>query len=497
MIRAVNTFIASLRASRIMFITMLKSLLNASIPLFYDINPMGRILNRFSKDQNTVDSALPSAINNCLANTFYVLMIIYFCIITLPVVLISLPITLYLALRVQRFYLATGRELTRIESMSRSPIVEHFSETLSGISTIRAYGYQSSFTSTFFSLIDKNVSIAFYKSGCYCWLAIALELLSDIVLGFSAFLIIFYKDDMDPGLVGNCLVYIMLLPENIYNTMISTSNLENAMVSVERVHAMTVIEREDLRVRHKDSNLIERSWPSQGCIEFKQFSTRYRPDTEIVLKSITAVINPSEKIGIMGRTGSGKSSLVNSLFRVIEATAGRIIIDGIDIAEVGLDLLRQKLCVIPQDPALFQGKLRDNIDPLNMFTDEDIIEHVNLVHLDLDREGLEMEVKENASNFSVGQKQLICIARAMLRKCKIIILDEATASIDFKTDSIIQQIIQEKFRDCTVLAIAHRINTILHSNRIMILDKGQLIEFDTPENLRKHSSVFCSLAQTH
>ena len=348
---------------------------------------------------------------------------------------------------------------------------------------------------TYFALIDKNIALLFYKNGCYCWLAIALELLSDLILAISAFFIVLYRDDMDAGLAGNCLVYIMMLPESIYYSIFASSHLENAMVSVERVHGLTNIEREDLRVRHKDLNLIEKSWPSVGCIEFKQFSTRYRPDTEIVLKSITASINPSEKIGIMGRTGSGKSSLVNSLFRVIEATAGRIVIDGIDIAEVGLDLLRQKLCVIPQDPALFQGKIRDNIDPLHIFTDEDIIEHINLVHLTLNSDGLDMEVKENASNFSVGQKQLICIARALLRKCKIIILDEATASIDFKTDSIIQEVILERFKDCTVLTIAHRINTILHSDRIMVLDKGELVEFDTPENLRKMNGIFCSLAQ--
>ena len=495
--RVLNTYIASLRASRVMFNTMLKSLIDASIPLFYDVNPMGRILNRFSKDQNAIDSGLPGSINFSLAQIFSVFMIVCFCIYTVPIVLVSLPVAAYLALRVQTFYLATARELTRIESMSRSPIVQHFSETLNGLSTIRAFGYQDRFISTYFSLIDKNVSIAFSKNGSYCWLAIALELISDLILAISAFFIIFYRDSMDAGLAGNCLVYIMMLPDGIYSTIFATSALENSMVSVERVHAMTSIDREDLRVRHKDSNLIERSWPSQGCIEFKQFSTRYRPDTEIVLKSITAVINPSEKIGIMGRTGSGKSSLVNSLFRVIEATAGRIIIDGIDIAEVGLDLLRQKLCVIPQDPALYQGKLRDNIDPLKMFTDEDIIEHVNLVQLSLTSEGLEMEVKENASNFSVGQKQLICIARAMLRKCKIIILDEATASIDFKTDAIIQEIIQERFRGCTVLTIAHRINTILHSDRIMVLDKGELVEFDTPENLKKMNGVFSSLAETH
>ena len=325
-----------------------------------------------------------------------------------------------------------------------------------------------------------------------------LELISGIILGVGALVIVFSRNSIDKGLAGNCLVYILTLPETIYKCIFASSNLENSMVSAERIHAMTSLETETLRIRYKDNLLIENSWPQKGCIEFQDFSTKYRPDTDIVLKNINAEIYSNEKIGIMGRTGSGKSSLVNSLFRVIEATEGRIIIDGIDIAEVGLDLLRQKLCVIPQDPALFQGKLRDNIDPLHQFSDKKILKNINLVQLTLDNNSLDMDVKENASNFSVGQKQLICIARALLRKCKIIILDEATASIDFKTDILIQNIIKNRFNNCTVLTIAHRINTILESNRIMILDKGRLVEFDTPENLRKiPNSQFNILALHH
>lgn len=303
---------------------------------------------------------------------------------------------------------------------------------------------------------------------------------------------------MDPGLVGNCLLYVLLLPDNIYAVIFATATVENSMVSVERIHNMTTISPEDLRTRHKDEVLIKTNWPMHGCIEFQKYSTKYRPDTGIVLNSISVSIKSKEKIGIVGRTGSGKSSLVNSLFRVIEATSGRIVIDGVDIAEIGLDLLRQKLCVIPQDTALFQGKLRDNLDPFNQYSDEKIENVLKMIGFpDEYKNFAEFEVKNNGSNFSAGQKQMICIARALLRQCKIIFLDEATASIDFKTDSAIQKIIKEQFVDCTVLTIAHRINTIMNSDRIMVLDQGMLVEFDTPENLKSQNGYFCKLAYTH
>ena len=284
-----------------------------------------------------------------------------------------------------------------------------------------------------------------------------------------------------------------MLPGAINSTIHATSSLENNMISAERIHSMTSASSENLRKTDYDK-LVDHNWPSSGCIEFQGFSTKYRPNTELVLKSITAVIKPYEKIGIMGRTGSGKSSLVNSLFRVIEPVEGKIVIDGINIALIGLNRLRQKLSVIPQDPALFQGKLRNNIDPLNQFTDDEICDVVKLVKLPVTQEGLEMDVKENASNFSVGQKQLICIARALLRKSKIVVLDEATASIDYKTDAFIQDIIRNKFTDCTMLTIAHRVNTIMDSDRIMVLDNGTLVEFDSPSNLKSKNGHFCKLA---
>lgn len=497
LLRSLSTFYAGIRASKLMFTKMLKSLLDASIPLYYDINPMGRILNRLSKDQNVVDSSVPSGTNFTITQLFTTTMIIFFCIYTVPLVTLILPLVLYLALKIQSFYLASSRDLTRMESISKSPIIQHFSETLNGISTIRAFGYQNDFINKYYKLTDKNTSLLFCKNGCYNWLAIALELISDIILMVSSLIIVFSRDKIDPGLVGTCLVYIMMLPDNIYLAIFVTSSLENSMVSVERITDMTNIPKEDLRIRYKDDSLIARNWPEQGSIEFYKYTTKYRPDTELVLKSISVVIKPQEKVGIMGKTGSGKSSLVNSLFRVIESTGGWISIDGIDIAEIGLDLLRQKICVIPQDPALFQGKLRDNIDPLNQFTDEEILKTVKLVQLDVGEDFLSMEIGENASNFSVGQKQLICISRALLRKCKIIVLDEATASIDFKTDLIIQEIIKEKFLDCTVLTIAHRINTIINSDRIMILENGFLVEFDTPENLKKNSEKFRNLTSNY
>ena len=492
--RATNNLYAGLRAARTMFKNMLTSLLDASIPLYYDVNPMGRVLNRFSKDQNSVDSVVINSANWSLAQIFQVFMYITFAVYTVPIVLVTIPITIYLARKVQNFYLASSRELTRLESMSRSPIVQHFSETLNGLSTIRAFAHTSYLKKQYYDFFNKNLGLSFYKTATSCWLSILLEVISDIVLASSALIIVYSRDSIDPGLAGACLTYVMMLPEGIYYSMYAVANMENAMVSVERVHNMNSIEKEDSRVSFKDENLKSKSWPSEGLIEFINFSARYRPDTDLVLKNLNFCIKDQEKVGIMGRTGSGKSSLVNSLFRVISPDSGAILISGVDIQEVGLSLLRQKLCVIPQDPALFRGKLKENIDPLGQFDDLQIQKALKLVKLDLE---LQFDVADSASNLSVGQKQLICIARALLRGSKIVVLDEATASIDFKTDLIIQEIFKHEFSKCTVITIAHRINTIEESDRILVLDNGRVAEFDTPENLRNMNGLFCKLAMSH
>ncbi|OMJ68057.1 hypothetical protein SteCoe_34601 [Stentor coeruleus] len=497
LLRAMNTFYGGLRAARTMFNNMLISLLNAPIPTYFDINPMGRILNRLSKDQNTVDSGVVYATNRTLAQFFSVFTTICFCVYTIPIVLLCIPLSLFLGYKIQQYYLGTSRELIRLESISKSPILQHFSETLSGLSTIRAFGYEKIFIKKYHELIDQSNAFGFYKNACYCWLAVCLEILSDIILVISTISIIYGKDYIDPGLTGVCLIYVIMLPEDMYNLMASSAYLENTMVSVERVHNMSLIEKEDMRIRFKDQILKSNNWPSKGEIEFYKYSARYRSDTDIVLNNISFIIKSYEKIGIIGRTGSGKSSIVNALFRVFESTSGRIFIDGVDIAEVGLDLLRQKMCVIPQDPVLFQGSLRENIDLLRKFNDEEILDIIKLVQLGFGDKALDMEIKENASNFSVGQKQLICIVRALLKKSKIIILDEATASIDYKTDILIQDVVREKFKDCTVMTIAHRVNTIMNSDRILVLDKGQVVEFDTPERLKEINGYFCSLTSSY
>lgn len=497
LLRAMNTFYGGLRAARAMFNNMLTALLNAPIPLYFDINPMGRILNRLSKDQNSVDSGVVYATNRTLAQFFSVFTTICFCAYTVPIILLCIPLSMFLGYKIQQYYLGTSRELIRLESISKSPIIQHFSETLSGLSTIRAFGYEKIFIEKYHNLIDQSNAFGFYKNACYCWLAVYLEILSDFILVISTITIVYGKDYIDPGLTGVCLIYVIMLPEDMYSLMASSAYLENTMVSVERVHTMSLIEKEDLRTRFKDQILKSNNWPSQGEIEFYKYSARYRPDTDIVLNNVSFIIKPYEKIGIMGRTGSGKSSIVNALFRVFESTSGRIFVDGVDIAEIGLDLLRQKLCVIPQDPALFQGSLRENIDLLKQFFDEEILETIKLVQLDFGDKTLDMEIKENASNLSVGQKQLICIVRALLKKSKIIILDEATASIDYKTDMLIQKVVRERFKDCTVMTIAHRVNTILNSDRILVLDKGRVVEFDTPKKLKENNGYFFTLASSY
>jgi len=498
--RLMTTIFSGLKAARTIFERMMNALLDAPINKFYDVTPTGRILNRLSKDQNTIDTQLLFALNGSIGQIFTVLSIICMCAYIVPWVLVALPIAIYLSMKIQNFYIASSRELMRLESMSRSPIVQHFSETISGANTIRAFAFQEQFIKKNEELVNSNTSIYFQQQACNCWLGITLEFVSDSLLTVSALIIVGFKGLINPGLAGLCLSYAITLPENIYFLIFATSFLENMMVSVERAHQLAQTQGEAPRQRQKDSELKNKHWPHDGAVEFENFQMKYRDDTEIVLRGVTGTVKPKERIGIVGRTGSGKSSLCLALFRIVESYGGKIYVDGVDISEIGLDLLRQKLCVIPQDPTLFQGTLKENLDPFNECKKEDLIESLKLVEIFPDEnpaDVLEKEVKDNGSNFSLGQRQLICIARAILRHSKIMFLDEATASVDYKTDAIIQDAIRNKFKDCTVLTIAHRINTIMDYDRVIVMDKGKIAEFDTPERLMEKKGIFYSLVVQH
>ena len=486
-----TSFKSGLQASKLLFIELLHSLSQASIPEFYDINPMGRVINRLSKDINELDHNLVYVVFWAITQVFAVFMNISFCVFTVPAILLSLPFTIFLGFKVQKFYLATSREVIRLASISKSPISQHFSESLSGLSTIRAFAHQTRFNTDFCTLIDRSTILCIYETGCYGWINITLEVIFDMVLCVSALLIVYARDDIDRGLAAACLIYAMSLPTSVSYMIISLSALENAMVSAERVRNMTSIPSEALRNSKDDKNLIE--WPKFGCILFDKLEVRYRKDTQLVLKGLSFEVAAGEKVGIMGRTGSGKSTVVKALLRIVEKTSGRILIDGIDVGEVGLDCLRQRICVIVQEPALFQGKLRYNLDLFGKFTDKqinDVTEVLGFRNHGLD---LEFEIQENANNLSVGQKQLVCIARALLKKSKVVILDEATASIDFQTDIIIQKVMQERLIDCTVIMIAHRVATVENCDRVMVLDNGKISEFDTIENLKQRNGLYAQL----
>lgn len=498
--RLIVTISGGLHASKKIFTNMISALVDAPINTFYDVTPTGRILNRLSKDQFNIDTFLIFSLNGFIGQLFQVFCIICLIGYIVPYLLIGVPIALYLAVKIQSFYLASSRELMRMESITRSPIVQNFSETVYGLSTVRAFGYQNLFSSKNDELVNFNSAFSFYQQACSCWLGISLEVVSDIFLVGSALVIISGRDTMGPALASLCLSYAITLPENIYFLVLSSAVLETNMVSVERCHQLAQILPENSRVRHKDSELIKRNWPEKGKVEFDQYQMKYREDTELVLKGVTGKIKSNEKIGIVGRTGSGKSSICLSLFRIIEPYSGHILIDGVDIEEVGLDLLRQRICVIPQEPVLFQATLRENLDPFGEIPQErleEVLKHVQVFEESEIKTMLDKEIKEGGSNFSAGQRQLICIARALLRNSKIIFLDEATASIDYKTDAVVQEVIKREFKECTVMTIAHRINTIMDYDRIIVMDKGVIAEFGSPKELMENGGIFASLVKKH
>ncbi|XP_061693084.1 canalicular multispecific organic anion transporter 1 isoform X2 [Syngnathoides biaculeatus] len=434
---------ASVAASRILHSRLLNNILHAPM-LFFDTTPIGRVVNRFAK----------------------------------------------------RFYVATSRQLRRLDSVSRSPIYSHFGETVSGLSVIRAYGHQERFLQHNETTMDENLKTVYPWIVSNRWLAIRLEFVGNLVVFFAALLAVISRDSLDSGLVGLSISYSLNVTQTLNWLVRMTSELETNIVAVERVTEYSVIENEAKWVT--DTRPPE-NWPEVGRLQFENYKVRYRPGLDLVLHGISCEIGSTEKIGIVGRTGAGKSSLTNGLFRIIEAAEGRILIDGVDISKIGLHDLRNNLTIIPQDPVLFSGTLRMNLDPFDTSSDEEIWRVLELSHLKEYvaglQEGLQYEVAEGGENLSVGQRQLLCLARALIRKSRILILDEATAAVDLETDNLIQTTIRKEFAHCTVLTIAHRLHSIMDSSRVMVLDAGRILEFDSPSSLLDKKGHFYAMAK--
>eukprot|EP00095_Tigriopus_kingsejongensis_P007287 maker-scaffold313_size211302-snap-gene-0.9 protein:Tk07287 transcript:maker-scaffold313_size211302-snap-gene-0.9-mRNA-1 annotation:"multidrug resistance-associated protein 1 isoform x4" len=484
--------IACLNAAITMHATMLQRILRSPMS-FFDTTPLGRILNRFSKDIDIIDITIPQILRSLLVQILTVVGTIFIICFANPIFIAIIIPVFIIYYFVQKFYVATARQVKRLESITRSPIYSHFGETISGAPTIRAYGVTEKFIGENEAKIDINQECYYPTFVSSRWLSIRLECIGNLIILFAALFTVLSRDKLDPGLVGLTLSYALTITNSMSFLVSMTSEIETNMVGVERVREYQEIPTEAaLEMPEQDP---PPGWPKYGVVRFADYQTRYRKGLDLVLKGIDCHIQSGEKIGIVGRTGAGKSSLTLGLFRIIESAGGAIIIDDQDIGLMGLHRLRSRLTIIPQDPVLFSGSLRMNLDPFNKYSDQDLwtaLDHAHLkAYVSNLPKALHFEVNEGGENLSVGQRQLVCLARALLRKTKVLILDEATAAVDLETDDLIQATIRTEFSDCTVLTIAHRLNTIMDSSKVIVLDAGKVIEFDTPGKLLKNKqSVF-------
>ena len=482
---------------------LIDKLLQAPVNLFHDITPRGNIITRLSKDLSET-----ARINNILSGTIRVIFQIFgsvlvcaiFNIWTLPLIIFIFIIEVTFSL----YILQPIREISRMEGKYRTPLIGAFSESIYGLHIIRAFQYENNFIEKFNKRMNDYFKILIFQSGISGWFGINLDLISFILLTFILISCCFFKEKYNSQSIGLLLTYSIYLIEHLFDFMQRFSRLSKILVSLERCDNYTKIAQEKYPVLNSDKNL--KLYPSsynnkintfisQGKISFNNYSVKYRPNTPLVLKNLTFEINPQEKIGVVGRTGSGKSTLCLCLFRILEADSGKISIDNIDISSIGLEILRKNLTIIPQEPTLIEGTLRENVDPAEIFNDEKILEVLKEVGLDVFLEGknLDYKIENNGNNISIGEKQLICIARALIKKSRIILMDEATANIDYKTETFLQNSINKELKDCTVITIAHRIKTIINYDRILVLNNGEIVEFDSPQNLLEKKGLFYQL----
>ncbi|GAB4834514.1 hypothetical protein Ancab_032771 [Ancistrocladus abbreviatus] len=489
-----------LGASRSIFLSLLESLFRAPIS-FYDSTPLGRILSRVSSDLSLVDLDVSNRVIITVGGTI----VTYFSFAVLAffaweLFFVIIPM-IYLIIVLQGYYFASAKELMRITGISKSAIASHVAETAVGAMTIRAFGEERQMSLKNLDLIDKNASPFFHSFAATEWFIERLELICAVVLSASAlFMIMLPHKDSASGFIGMALSYGLSLNLVLTATMQNQCLLANMMISVERLEQYMHISCEAAEIIHE--NRPGPDWPSVGRVEIHDLKVRYRPDAPLVLKGISCIFEGGWKVGIVGRTGSGKTTLINTLFRLVEPSEGKIIVDDVDISKIGLRDLRSHFGIIPQEPVLFGGSVRYNLDPLASHTDKEIwevLEKCQLKEVVQEKpEGLDSIVVQDGSNWSMGQRQLICLGRALLKRHKVLVLDEATASIDNATDTVIQRIIQTAFADCTVITVAHRIPTVMDCTKVLAMCDGKIVEYDDPRKLMKEErSLFGQLVREY
>lgn len=466
---------------------------------FFDTTPLGRITNRFSKDVDVMDNTLTDAMRMYfftlgMITSVFILIIVYFHFFA-----VALGPLLVLFVLAANYYRASAREVKRQESVLRSDVFARFSEGVSGTSSIRAYGLQQHFIKGLQLSVDGMNSAYYLTFSNQRWLSIRLDTIGNLLVFTTGILVVTSRFNVSPSISGLVLSYILAIVQMIQFTVRQLAEVENAMNATERLHYYGTELEEEPPLRLSS---VPPSWPQKGEIVFSEVQMRYRAGLPLVLHGLNLTVAGGERIGVVGRTGAGKSSIMSALFRLVELTSGRISIDGIDVSTVGVKDLRTRLAIIPQDPTLFRGTIRSNLDPFNEHSDlelwsalrqSDLVDSNPTFEVDSKTRGrihLDSVVEEEGLNFSLGQRQLMAVARALVRGSQIIVCDEATSSVDVETDQKIQNTMATAFKGKTVLCIAHRLKTIIGYDRICVMDQGRIIELDKPFNLWREGGVF-------
>ena len=475
---------------------MISRLVKAPINLFHDVVPLGQILNRLTQDIEIIQNIIRT-VNSFIKLLFTLATCMIICYIYNQTILIISPIIVAYIIILTSYYLTAGRNLTRLQRISYSPIMTIFSETIRGLDIIRTSHAEKNTKNNFFGKIDDRYGIYLYGEGCKRWHDVRRTLFIQLVFGVMILYMAYHSEYYDVRAIAIILQYTEEFLLHLINTSLFYIELENSMIGLERCEQILKIPQENYGENRYNEIQIEEDLSQNGDIEFINYTASYRPNTPDVLKNINLKIKNGEKIGIVGCSGSGKSTLINAIARIIEPKSGKILINNIDIQNINLNILREKISILPQETFLIETNLRDNIDPLNKNSDNDIKNLINnlsiLKNLE-DDEKLNFEIKENGNNLSTGEKKLICFARTVIKRNKIVIMDEITSSLDDESKNIINENINKYFKKCTLIMITNQLEMLKKCQRIIVIDNGQIIqEGKLEELLEDKNSLISSL----